>query len=70
MSTTMVTRMAMAVRPNAGEPGDAIEAAGAALGSADTVFSARLKVMVELAGDPKPLPRAERVFDGKRVYPP
>jgi hypothetical protein len=52
MSTTMVTRMAMAVRPNCAEPADATEAAGATLGSADTVVSVRLKVMVELAGNP------------------
>ena len=41
MSTTMVTRMAMAVRPNWAGPGDATEAAGATLGSADTVVGFR-----------------------------
>ena len=37
MSTTMVTRIAMAVRAESGGTGGRSEAAGAALGSADTV---------------------------------
>jgi hypothetical protein len=41
MSTTMVTRMAMAARPNWAAPADATEAAGGTLGSAGTVVCFR-----------------------------
>jgi hypothetical protein len=41
MSTTMATRMAMAVRPNSAEPVDVTEVMGAALGSADTIVGFR-----------------------------
>jgi len=70
MRSTMVARIAIAVRPNSGEPLGPTEAVGTALGSADTVGDFReSEVAVELAGNPKPFPGSERVFSGKRVDP-